>query len=136
MGKIDNHPTNSIHHSCPKPLHTQHLHPLYRHSGLPSIGWLPDTFTKSSSHKSLRQSFAAPFFAKSCPIRVYVEWSKYQKKNRRRIAPTAAPLRSSYHEDQTAFANSIAFSKALILSLALAPNQSESRRLSSVRPLL
>jgi len=134
MGKIDNHPTNSIHHFSPKPLRTQHLHPLYRHSGVPSIVWLPDTFAKSSSHKSLRQSFARPFALKSYRI------STYDKRERAAVGyslcPYGDPTQSSYHEDQMAFANSIAFSRALILSLALAPNQSESRRLSSVRPLL
>jgi len=53
MGKIHNHPTNIIHHFCPKPLQAQHLHPLYRHSAPESIGCLRDTFAKSSSHKSL-----------------------------------------------------------------------------------
>ena len=132
MGKIDNHPTNSIHHSSPKPLQTQHLHPLYRHSAPESIGWLRDTFAKSSIHKSLRQNFARRFAVKYCRIRTY---------EKRRTAAGFLPRRlPSDHpttkKNQTAFANSIAFSKALILSLALAPNQRESRRLSSVRPLL
>jgi hypothetical protein len=70
------HTKNIKYHSYPNSLQAQHLHPLYRHSTPESIGWLPDTFAKSSSHKSLRQSFAARFVVKSYGATLYDGWRK------------------------------------------------------------